>query len=365
MPVASPRREPLVTAHIFAQLLDSSLLDAAAMARFHAVLHREGCDLPEMVREGVQTPLRWLRDVYPELNADQAALLGYGAGEQARLTSYSPLSLPLISATTIHDALRVLDFLPLISNGVSARLVERADDVATVITATCNDPVLDRFLVFYCVSALARLLHLLAAAPLDLTIHFGWPRPAGFEHHLEWESGSLHFDAPLHYIVMPYSSLHAACRFADSIAYRAELAGLRARMASLGMSDDVVERLRNLLGKHGSLVSIKDAAGQLHMSVSTLKRRLSEAHTSYRDLRESVLKDRAMLLLADASLSLEAIAEALGYSDLTNFSHAFKRWTGIAPGVFRISSVALGTRRDSASPAHQGEQPPASDGAFH
>jgi AraC-like DNA-binding protein len=323
VPVASSRREPLVTAHIFAQLLDSSLLDAAAVARFHAVLQREGCDLPQMVRESVQTPLRWLHDVYPELNADQAALLGYGAGEQARLTSYSPLSLPLISATTIHDALRVLDFLPLISNSVSARLVERADDVATVITATCNDPVLDRFLIFYCASALARLLNLLAAASLDLTIHFGCPQPAGFERHLEWESGSLRFDAPLHYILMPYASLQA-------------------RMASLGVSDDVVERLRNLLGKHGNLVSIEEAARQLHMSVSTLKRRLSEAHTSFRDLRESVLKDRAMLLLADASLSLQAIAEALGYSDLTNFSHAFKRWTGIAPGVFRSSSGGTG-----------------------
>lgn len=342
MSVASPRREPLVTAHIFAQLLDSSLLDAVAVARFHAVLQREGCDLPEMVREGVQTPLRWLRDVYPELNADQAALLGYGAGEQARLTSYSPLSLPLISATTIHDALRVLDYLPLISNGVSARLVERADDVAIVITAAVDDPALDRFLVFYCASAIVRLLRLLAAAPFDLAVQFAWPQPAGFEHPLAWESGSLRFDAPLHYIVMPNASLNVACRFADSIAYRAELAGLRARMASLGVSDDVVERLRSLLGKHGSLVSIEDAATQLHMSVSTLKRRLSEAHTSFRELRESVLKDRAILLLADASLSLPVIAEALGYSDLTNFSHAFKRWTGIAPGVFRTSSGFTG-----------------------
>ena len=31
----------------------------------------------------------------------------------------------------------------------------------------------------------------------------------------------------------------------------------------------------------------------------------------------------------------DAIATALGYSDLANFSHAFKRWTGHSPGEFR------------------------------
>ncbi|MDP3293272.1 MAG: helix-turn-helix domain-containing protein [Nevskia sp.] len=324
-----------MTAHILAQLLDSSALDAAAAARFHAAMQRERRDLPEMVRQGVQTPLRWFREVYPDLCADQVAVLGYAAGKQARLTSYTPLSLPLVSAATIDEALRLLAFLPLISNSMSARFVDRADDVAIVLTATSNDPVLDRFPVFYCAAALIRLLPLLSAEPLDLTIHIAWPRPAGFEQHSEFEADRLRFDAPLHHIVVPRATLQAACRFADPIAYQTELAGLQTRMASLGIADDVDERVRRLLDTQRSLISIEDTARKLHMSVSTLKRRLAEADTSFRDLRESVLKDRAMLLLTDASLSLESISNALGYSDLANFSHAFKRWTGITPGVFR------------------------------
>lgn len=324
-----------MTAHILAQLLDSSVLDAAATARFHAVMQREERNLSDMVRQGVQTPLRWFHEVYPDFSADQAAMLGYAAGKQARLTSYTPLSLPLVSAATIHDALRLLTFLPLISNSVSARFVDRADDVAIVLTATSNDPVLDRFPVFYCAAALIRLLHLISDEPLDLTIHIAWPRPAGFEHHSEFATDGLLFDAPLHHIVVPRSTLLAACRFADPIAYQNELRGLQARMVSLGIADDVGERVRRLLDTQRSLISIEDAAQMLHMSVSTLKRRLAETDTSFRDLRESMLKDHAILLLADVSLSLESISSALGYSDLANFSHAFKRWTGIAPGVFR------------------------------
>lgn len=336
-----PQREPQMTAHILAQLLDSPLLDSAAKARFDDLLQREGYDLPAMVRQGVHAPLRWFREVFPDIGADQAAALGYGAGEQARLTSYSPLSLPLVSAPTIEHALRLLGFLPLISNSVSARFMERGDDMAIVLTAESSDTVLDRFPVFYCAAALIRLLHMLSAEALELSVHIAWPQPTGFAQQAECLAGRLCFDAPLHHIVVPRSTLQTPCRFADPIAYQTEWAALQSRMGSLGLSEDIVERIRDLLDTLPGLVSIEEAAALLHMSVSTLKRRLAEAGTGFREVRESALRDRAMLLLSDATLSLESIASSLGYSDLANFSHAFKRWTDMSPGSFRRNGVPV------------------------
>lgn len=337
MRIAILHREPQMTAHILAQLLESPVLDTAAVARFQALLQREGCELTAMMRQGAQTPLRWLHEVFPALDADQAALLGHAAGDQARLTSYSPLSLSLVSAATIHEVLRVLVFVPLISNSLSAHLVEREQDAAVVLTAASSDPVLDRFQVSYCVAAVSRLLLQLSDQPLDLAIDIAWPRPAGAELLLASAGHRFRFNAPRHQIVVSRAALQATCRFADPIAYQTERAGLQARMASLGIGDDITERLRRLLDSHRSLISIEEAAPKLHLSVSTLKRRLAEAGTSFRALRESVLQDRALLLLGDRSLSLDSIAGMLGYSDRANFSHAFKRWTGLSPGVFRRS----------------------------
>ncbi|HET7798218.1 MAG TPA: helix-turn-helix domain-containing protein [Nevskia sp.] len=334
-----------MTVHILAQLLDSPVLDAAAVARFHAVLRQEGHELAAMVQQGVPAPLRWFREVFPALDADQAALLGHAAGEQARLTSYSPLSLSLVSAVTIDDALSLLVFLPLISNSVSAQLVEREQDTAIVLTATSGDPVLDRFPIFYCAAAVSRLLQLLTEQPVNLVIDIAWPQPAGFSPPPTRDgTARFRFDAPRHQIVVPRATLEATCRFADPIAYQTELAGLQARMASLGIGDDITERLRRLLDSHRSLVSIEEAALKLHLSVSTLKRRLAEAGTSFRALRESVLQDRALLLLGDRSLTLDTIAALLGYSDLSNFSHAFKRWTGMSPGVYRRTAAESAVR---------------------
>ncbi|WP_293372714.1 AraC family transcriptional regulator [Nevskia sp.] len=342
-----------MTAHILAQLLDSPVLDAAAIGRFQALLQGEGCELTAMMQQGVQTPLRWFREVFPALDADQAARLGYAAGEQARLTSYSPLSLSLVSAATIHEALRLLVFLPLISNSLSAHLVEREQDAAIVLTAASGDPVLDRFPIFYCAAAVSRLLQLLTDQPVDLAIDIAWPRPVGFQPPSASDAIRFRFDAPRHQIVVPRATLQAACRFADPIAYQTELAGLQARMASLGIGDDITARLRRLLDSPRSLISIEEAAPKLHLSVSTLKRRLAEAGTSFRALRESVLQDRALLLLGDRSLSLDTIAGMLGYSDLANFSHAFKRWTGTSPGVFRRSASAAAIHEERRALAPQ------------
>ena len=54
-----------------------------------------------LLMPGAQVPMRWFAEACPDMDAEQAACLGYFAGEQARLTSYSVLTTPLISAGSV------------------------------------------------------------------------------------------------------------------------------------------------------------------------------------------------------------------------------------------------------------------------
>jgi AraC-like DNA-binding protein len=56
---------------------------------------------------------------------------------------------------------------------------------------------------------------------------------------------------------------------------------------------------------------------------------------AYSDLVEEARKQMASDLLEDPRLSLESVAEKLGYSDVANFNRAFKRWTGLTPSGWR------------------------------
>ena len=64
-------------------------------------------------------------------------------------------------------------------------------------------------------------------------------------------------------------------------------------------------------------------------------RQLAAEHTSFSQILENVRHRRAITLLAQPGLSMEQIAEQLGYSEVGNFIRAFRRWTGRTPARWR------------------------------
>jgi len=69
--------------------------------------------------------------------------------------------------------------------------------------------------------------------------------------------------------------------------------------------------------------------------VRTLQRRLKEAGLNYSDIQEDVRKTLALNLLENESLALAEIAFSLGYTEVSAFNHAFRRWLGQSPGDYR------------------------------
>jgi AraC-like DNA-binding protein len=74
---------------------------------------------------------------------------------------------------------------------------------------------------------------------------------------------------------------------------------------------------------------------RLHMSRSTLHRRLREENTNYKELLDSTRRSLAIEYVQDGEYALGYIAFLLGFSDQSNFSRAFRRWTGKPPKAFR------------------------------
>ncbi|MHA1530347.1 MAG: AraC family transcriptional regulator [Alphaproteobacteria bacterium] len=91
----------------------------------------------------------------------------------------------------------------------------------------------------------------------------------------------------------------------------------------------IVERLTK--GEAG----LDAAATELGMSPRSLSRKLAELGTSFNAIVASLRKDLARRYLQESDLSLTEIAFLLGYTEISTFSHAFKRWTGITPTASR------------------------------
>lgn len=87
------------------------------------------------------------------------------------------------------------------------------------------------------------------------------------------------------------------------------------------------------------LPELKDVAELLHMSASTLKRRLQHEDTNYQSVCDSLRRRLAQAHVRETDKSFTEIAFLLGFSDLSTFYRAFKRWTEQTPQQFRLAKV--------------------------
>ncbi len=83
--------------------------------------------------------------------------------------------------------------------------------------------------------------------------------------------------------------------------------------------------------------SLEAVASELSMQPRTLNRRLQAEGKSFRELTNEARFEVARQLLAGTRMDITDIALALGYADTSGFTHAFQRWSGMAPSEWRTS----------------------------
>lgn len=82
-------------------------------------------------------------------------------------------------------------------------------------------------------------------------------------------------------------------------------------------------------------LGLRAVAAQLRLSPATLGRHLRAEGASFRQISEAVLDELARDWLSNSALSIETLAERLGYSDAFAFRRWFGRRNGCSPSTFR------------------------------
>jgi AraC-like DNA-binding protein len=138
------------------------------------------------------------------------------------------------------------------------------------------------------------------------------------------------------YVSFDSALLDAPLPQADVTTHKSCLRSCDELISSLRRCDEIRRRVRGMvLNANGTVPTLSQVASRLFVSTRTLRRRLEDAQTSYQEIVGETRRDLAVRYLTQTSLSTEAIAEILGYSDTANFRQAFKRWTGESPQQYR------------------------------
>jgi AraC-like DNA-binding protein len=94
------------------------------------------------------------------------------------------------------------------------------------------------------------------------------------------------------------------------------------------------QRIRRLIGADLSrgLPPFGVVARRLSMAPQTLSRKLGRSGLTYGQIKDRLRRDAALALLDKTDGSLDEIARAVGFTELSSFSRAFRRWMGMSPG---------------------------------
>jgi AraC-like DNA-binding protein len=95
-----------------------------------------------------------------------------------------------------------------------------------------------------------------------------------------------------------------------------------------------VENVIAALLPHGR-ARLENVAQRLRITPRTLRRKLAAEGVSFASLLEDLRRALAKHYLAEPHLSISRIAWLLGYTEVSAFSHAFRRWTGRTPRADR------------------------------
>jgi len=94
-------------------------------------------------------------------------------------------------------------------------------------------------------------------------------------------------------------------------------------------------RLRGCIGGAEWPV-LEDIAREFHVAPTTLRRRLDAEGTSYQGIKDELRRDAAIHHLCHSPLSVADIGVLVGFQEPSAFHRAFKKWSGVQPGEYRL-----------------------------
>ena len=318
------------------------------------ILEREGIDLAAFanpdtrIRHAVSMEL-----LEHSLARTRNPELGLLAGENVEASDLGVLAHVVRTCSTLRDSIRCGARYSNLVNEAATITLDEGSDVAiwrwqltddVPQLAASNDFVLSSVLVGWRrmtgVEDLAAEVHMMHREPTNIASYervFRCPVKLGMPHNaIVLKRSSL--ELPL---VGASHGMHVAFdKHAEAVLQRLrkdETVSGRAREA-------VLAELPN------GDPSMEVTARKLAMSVATLRRRLDDEETSHRQILEAVRCELAKRYLGDPSLAISEVAFLLGFSHVTAFYKAFRRWMGgTTPAEFRARALPSALSSGSAS----------------
>ena len=175
-------------------------------------------------------------------------------------------------------------------------------------------------------------------------VQFAHETPTCTAEHTRVFGSPVLFGCAANALVVEHDFLEREVPAADPRLYRLLKEHAERTLSEMPRADDVLAAVRRAIADamlEGD-PKLERVVSKLSMSARTLERRLKEHGVAFKKLVDDTRRRFALAYLRERNKTLTEIAFLLGYSEVSAFNRAFKRWTGATPLQYRKSPSGHG-----------------------
>ena len=289
----------------------------------------------------IHSSLEW--DVLKIIGQDVAPEKGLFIGQHYALAGYGPLLMLLVTSENVRTALEqgiryqalthLTGVLSLKYTAQKVALCYAPEDLNSdlgLLRAQCEISGTYKF-----IQDLYKMMGL-SVPQMHIELPFAQPENLqALDIYHDYYGAELQFAAECAEFWFDAAVLNVQIPSADKMTFKIYESKCIAELERLKVDESapsLVQRVQDYLElQQGVMPTMAETAQALQIPERTLRHQLQQLQSSYKQIREQLIKDKALRLIEYKEYSIEMIAELLGYSEPAAFNHAFKRWFGHSP----------------------------------
>jgi len=167
----------------------------------------------------------------------------------------------------------------------------------------------------------------------QLSYETKYPKPTNMEPYQKHLAGNIKFDGGNNRMTFPLGFCLAPLPLQNPSAIKQAEKELNQHLELIDNTHQQMAVIIKIMiaASPGKIPSLQELSSAFHISSRTLNRRFKAMGSNFKSVVNEVREELAIEYLATGNIPVEEIAFRLGYSDPSNFSKAFKSWTGYSP----------------------------------
>jgi len=275
------------------------------------------------------------------LKAIDQPLIGFYAGQCFRLSAFGNVGMAAALSEKVEDAIELfLKYIGLLYTPFDISFFKNEGIATLRFSDQYELGALRRFYIerdfsFALVSSRDMFPRTLADRTFR-SLHFDFDCPTSVVEYEKLYQCKVKFSMPYNEVVFDERYLYQTLPLANPLTRQLLEEQCDTQVIEILGPSGYAEKIREIIRTNdGTIPNLEDISEQFYTTSRTVRRKLKEEGYTFQALLKDELARKAIHLLQTTKLSIEQIADRLGYGESSSFIHAFKRWTGKVPKNYR------------------------------